>query len=41
MVVAINNDKAAPIFKYSDYGIVGDLYTIVPMLVEEIKKQKS
>jgi len=41
VVVAINNDKAAPIFQYSDYGIVGDLYTVVPMLVEEIRKKKK
>jgi len=37
-IVAINNDKSAPVFKQCDYGIVGDLHVVLPSLTEKFNK---
>ncbi|MFE5028207.1 electron transfer flavoprotein subunit alpha/FixB family protein [Streptomyces sp. NPDC056656] len=40
-IVVVNTDSEAPIFELADYGLVGDLFAVLPQLTEEIKSRKS
>jgi electron transfer flavoprotein alpha subunit len=39
-IVAINKDEEAPIFELADYGVIGDLFKVVPQVTDEILKRK-
>ncbi len=40
-IIAVNNDKNAPVFKYADIAIIGDLFDIIPKLIDEIDKEEE
>jgi electron transfer flavoprotein alpha subunit len=41
LIVAVNREASAPIFRLADYGIVGDLYEIAPKLTEQLRMRSK
>ena len=40
-IVAVNKDQNAPIFEIADYGVVGDIFEVMPAITEELQKAKG
>ena len=40
-IIAVNKNENAPIFEIADYGITGDLFKVVPLLIDSIKQAKA
>jgi electron transfer flavoprotein alpha subunit len=40
-IIAVNKDPEAPIFELADFGVVGDLFTVVPQLLDGVGKRKG
>jgi electron transfer flavoprotein alpha subunit len=41
VIVAINKDPDSPVFEIADFGVVGDLFTVLPQAAEEIRKRRA
>jgi electron transfer flavoprotein alpha subunit len=41
MVIAINSDRKARIFKFADLGIIGNLHKIIPLIIDQVKRHKE
>jgi electron transfer flavoprotein alpha subunit len=40
-IVAVNSDPEAPVFEIADFGIVGDLFTVLPQVIDELRRLRE